>query len=275
MPATTSIHIGLNRVDPVHYQGWDGTLKCCENDAKYYYSLAENAGFSNRVLLLSSNTDKDLMPTSINLTKLLSNLSASLVETDLLLITYSGHGGTIADQNYDEPDGQDETWCLFDRQFLDDELWQCFSRFKEGVRIWVISDSCHSGSVVRGTDDTPETSTTYLVRNAPRDVCYNTYLAYRDIYLGFTKGPIIDKADVAATVMLFGACQDNEKAAETAEYGLYTSAFKKVFENNKDIGCYQQLFDKIETEMHPYSQHPNLFSYGAGAEAFLKASIFR
>lgn len=29
-----SLHIGLNRVDPAHYQGWDGKLNGCENDAK-------------------------------------------------------------------------------------------------------------------------------------------------------------------------------------------------------------------------------------------------
>jgi len=29
-----SIHIGLNRVDPRHYQGWDGALDGCEHDAR-------------------------------------------------------------------------------------------------------------------------------------------------------------------------------------------------------------------------------------------------
>ena len=28
-----SIHIGLNHVDPKHYQGWDGALNACIADA--------------------------------------------------------------------------------------------------------------------------------------------------------------------------------------------------------------------------------------------------
>jgi hypothetical protein len=29
-----SLHIGLNRVDPDHYDGWDGALTACEFDAE-------------------------------------------------------------------------------------------------------------------------------------------------------------------------------------------------------------------------------------------------
>lgn len=274
-----SVHIGINQVDPQHYQGWNGPLKCCENDARYYYSLAKNAGFNQSILLLTSNTDPLLMPTSENLTALLKSYSETLIENDFLLITYSGHGGTIEDQNFDEPDCQDETWCLFDRQYLDDELWLCFSRFKKGVKIFLISDSCHSGSVAKGiTDDKTADSNTsaetkYFVRNAPKSVTYSTYMAHRDIYLQYVKAPVVDKAEVAATVMLFGACQDNEQAAETDDYGLYTATFKKVFEGYKDIGCYQQLFEKINSEM-PGIQHPNLFTYGAGAALFLQDKLF-
>lgn len=35
-----SLHIGLNSVDPVHYQGWDGKLAACEFDAKDMVALA-------------------------------------------------------------------------------------------------------------------------------------------------------------------------------------------------------------------------------------------
>jgi metacaspase-1 len=65
------------------------------------------------------------------------------------LLTYSGHGGQVPDTNNDEVDRVDETWCLYDRQFLDDELYYFLSKFKEGVRILVFIDCCHSGTVIR------------------------------------------------------------------------------------------------------------------------------
>ena len=68
---------------------------------------------------------------------------------DIFWITYSGHGSQVPDQNGDESDGLDETWCLYDCQILDDTLFDLWSRFKEGVRIVIFSDSCHSGTIAR------------------------------------------------------------------------------------------------------------------------------
>ena len=45
MPKGISIHIGLNSVDPAHYEGWDGALAACEADAKDMYALAKKQGF--------------------------------------------------------------------------------------------------------------------------------------------------------------------------------------------------------------------------------------
>ena len=49
-----SLHIGLNEVDPVHYGGWKGTLRGCENDARDMAALARALGrlAGDRALLL-------------------------------------------------------------------------------------------------------------------------------------------------------------------------------------------------------------------------------
>ena len=52
----------------------------------------------------------------------------------------------------EETDQLDETWVLYDRQLLDDELYDLWCRFAPGVRILMISDSCHSGTVSRAVD---------------------------------------------------------------------------------------------------------------------------
>ena len=65
------------------------------------------------------------------------------------MLTYSGHGGQLKDENNDEDDFLDETWCLYDRQYVDDELNARLRDFKPGVKIFVLSDACHSGTVVK------------------------------------------------------------------------------------------------------------------------------
>jgi hypothetical protein len=66
---------------------------------------------------------------------------------DLFLISYSGHGSQVPDPS--EPDQRSETWVLWNRQLIDDELYALWGRFRPGVRILLISDSCHSGTVSR------------------------------------------------------------------------------------------------------------------------------
>ncbi len=80
-----SLHIGLNNVDPKHYDGWDGQLLCCENDALFFHEVAEKAGITNRKLLLSSRSQGAEMPDSANLDKYLEQFSKTLKNGDFLL----------------------------------------------------------------------------------------------------------------------------------------------------------------------------------------------
>lgn len=50
-----SIHIGLNHVDPKHYQGWDGALNACVADARDMLALAKKQRFGGSTLLRESN----------------------------------------------------------------------------------------------------------------------------------------------------------------------------------------------------------------------------
>jgi hypothetical protein len=42
-----------------------------------------------------------------------------------------------------------ETWVLYDRQMVDNEVYCLWGKFKSGVKIFVLSDSCHSGTMMR------------------------------------------------------------------------------------------------------------------------------
>lgn len=74
--------------------------------------------------------------------------SNKLKSKDILLITYAGHGDIRRSLGTEENDFQDESWCLYDRQLWDNELLELWTKFDEGVRILVISDSCNSGTIL-------------------------------------------------------------------------------------------------------------------------------
>ncbi len=136
-----SIHIGLNLIDKASY-GVDGLLAGCENDAISMKELADSLGYTSTIILTYDATYSRVVQEIGKAAKVLG-------AGDMLFLTYSGHGGQVPDANGDEDDGYDETWCLYDRMLIDDELSQLWSQFGAGVRILALSDSCHSGTVLK------------------------------------------------------------------------------------------------------------------------------
>jgi metacaspase-1 len=61
--------------------------------------------------------------------------TAKLKPNDIFFLSYSGHGGQVPNTGNDfEPDGFDETWCLYDGELIDDELYTALKQFVKGVR---------------------------------------------------------------------------------------------------------------------------------------------
>lgn len=274
-PQGYALHIGLNTVDPDSYEGWNGELFACENDVTVYQAIAEKAGFQSIYPLLSKEA------TAHNVLHHLHEAAGKLGSGDMLLLTYSGHGGSLIDMNEDESnnfgemDGFDETWCLYDRQLLDDELFDCFSQFRRGVRILLFSDSCHSGSVAKNALPpapaavTPDTYS--RARVAPPGVLMRTYNKHKGAYDAIQRPVSIGPSDIAAYVVQFGACQDDELALEVWGNGMFTARVKQVM--NEDMSSYNDLFIAIKRGFSS-RQHPNLFHYGNKAYNFLSQPPF-
>src|SRR5512139_3653668 len=169
-----SLNIGLNSVSAAHYGGWTGPLAACEFDAKDMGALATGRGMKATVLLTKDGTR----------TKVLGALRAAaktLVQGDFFFLTYSGHGGQVPDVTGEERDKLDETWCLFDGQLIDDELYLELSRFNAGVRVLVFSDSCHSGTVTRARPPVGLT-TPGRSKMMPPAVAIRTYNGHKKFY---------------------------------------------------------------------------------------------
>ena len=137
-----SVHIGLNRVDPNHY-GDEFALSSCVNDAHKMRDIAEAIGYETVML-------EDDQATVGAFTGFMRGAVSELYAGDSLLVTFSGHGSQIPNNSGDaEADDLDETLCFYDRMFLDDEFYALLGRFREGVRVHAVFDSCHSETAAK------------------------------------------------------------------------------------------------------------------------------
>ncbi|MCH5688482.1 caspase family protein [Niabella sp. W65] len=146
-------------------------------------------------------------------------------------MTYSGHGAYVPDKNKDELDGKDETWCLYDRMILDDDLPLYWSKFKPGVRIFMVSDSCHSGTVSRamrsnGTlDDSLEALPDRLIKEGPK-----IFARHKSLYNNASStNADISKSNIKASIILLSGCQDNQTSLDGDKNGLFTEKMLKVY----------------------------------------------
>lgn len=272
-----SLHIGINLVDPDHYQGWDGALSGCERDAHDMVALAESRGFGTSMLLTSEAT-AEMVSGAI------SAAAEALTAGDIFFLTYSGHGGQIPDANSDEDDHLDETWVLYDRELIDDELWALYATFQPGVRIVVLSDSCHSGTVTRA----PRYRETYLphtaaigaagdvkpdqikTKNLPHDIERKTYMAHREMYNGIQMSLPpggANKGEIGADILLISGCADNQLSGDTPENGVFTGNLKRVWQDGTFEGSYREFYAELSNLM-PASQSPNYYRVGSVDEAF-------
>src|SRR3712207_3164630 len=111
MVTGTSLHIGLNSVNPRHYAGWSGPLQACEFDARDMERIARQAGFRTSTLLTRHCTRAAFAAA-------LRQAITATAAGDIFLCTFSGHGGQLPARLDDELDKLDETLCFHDGEWL-------------------------------------------------------------------------------------------------------------------------------------------------------------
>jgi metacaspase-1 len=280
--AAVSLHIGLNSVDPRHYQGWSGDLMACEQDAADMAAIAAASGMRSSVLLTRNATRKNVLA---SIRKAAKQLEAG----DFFFLSYSGHGGQVTDVTGEEADKKDETWCLYDGQLIDDELYLELGQFAKGVRVLVLSDSCHSGTVTRA----PLTEAIVDARGRlarpklmPPAIANRTYEAHKRFYDALQQhaakaarrkkvvDPDVALAQVAISprlgaittdfkpaVILISGCQDNQTSLDGDRNGAFTERLLSVWNQGAFTGNYARFHAVIKAGM-PSSQTPNLFMLG-------------
>jgi hypothetical protein len=214
MPVGASLHIGLNAVDPKEYSGWDGQLTACEFDANDMQALAKTQGFTKVTKRLTKRATRSRVLADIKAA------AAKLKRNDIFFLTYSGHGGQVPNTGNDfEPDGYDETWCLYDGELIDDELYATLKQFVRGVRIFVLSDSCHSGTVLRAAHFSALGLTPARPRMMPRDIALRVYMDHEKFYDKLQQRRTARRTRMDGTAVLVSGCQDNQTAQTATATG--------------------------------------------------------
>lgn len=166
---------------------------------------------------------------------------------DRVAIHFSGHGSQIADQSGEESDFLDECYCPWDVEengpIRDDQLYRLFQQRPEGVRLYLIADCCHSGSLHRG----PKAAVRFLqLKNANES----------------QKEKRRVPAVVRTAGLLLAACGEQELAREVLiggkSYGVLTYAAATALERLPKGATHRQWLELIRATVRPSPQTPQL-----------------
>lgn len=238
-----SFHLGLGSYGRGDYVVQPPPVRTAEADARALAALAEAEGFT-ATALLGPAASRDAIHRAFD-------EAATLGAGGALVITMSGHGVQIPDTAPrtdrprppsaanrvvgDEPDGLDEAWCLYDGFLVDDELGDLLLGLAAGVRVLIVSDTCHSGTML------PE--------------------------------PASDRGRrIRASVLHLAACTDAGCAFNGDHHGVFTGALLALWQDGF-AGSHLALRDALAPRTHPL-QRPVLTRTGAHDIAFLAERPF-
>jgi len=243
--------IGIN-----DYPGTDFDLSGCVNDAHDWAQALTRRGFSVQKMFNHKATGTQLRHA-------IQALVMGAEKGDSLVIQYSGHGSFVPDLDGDEPDGNDECLCPYDvgtnGPITDDELHALFAPTPKGVKILMISDACHSGTLTRFAPLIPPTAiqekapSTLKVRFLPPAVAQIP-----------ARPPRRRPPAKRSKALLLSGCQDDEYSYDASFLGRPNGAFTfvalRILETLPPDATYADWFKEIRKVLPSpqYPQTPNL-----------------
>ena len=247
-----AVCIGVN-----DYPGTDRDLAGCVNDVKDWQAALSARGFESETLL-----DRSAKKAAI--CSAIARLLAAAAAGDLVVVQYSGHGSYTPDEDGDEDDGFDEVLCPWDIEqgnpLSDDELDALFARRRAGVRVVMIADCCHSGTVARVESDRPPRLNG---ARAPK-ARFMPPAVFMPAAARVKRRAAPPRA-AEANALLLAACQDDEFSFETwlgdRPNGVFTrvalAALAALPESATYRDWYRAIRKRLPSRKHP--QTPNLF----------------
>lgn len=252
--------VGIN-----DYPGTGSDLAGCVNDANDWGEALRARGFAVRTLLNRQATGRAMR-------EAMGELVSGARAGELVVIQYAGHGSFVPDQDGDEPDGTDECLCPYDVRsqgpITDDALFELYSARAPGVRVLMIADSCHSGTVARFAPIT--TPPTMRGRRAPRRTVRflppAAFLARREVArLGVRRARRGASPPGRYAALLLAGCQDTEYSYDAYFQGRPNGAFTfvalRALRSLPPRASYRDWFRAIRRVLpsQQYPQTPNLY----------------
>jgi hypothetical protein len=276
MPKGISLHVGVNRPNPAAFSV--PPLAGCVNDAESMYCIAKKLGYSKRRLL----TDEDA--TFERVTSAILDAADRLVAGDIFLFTFAGHGAEVSDEDEEPFEGKDEAIVLYDHMLLDDVMGRgLWPMFEKDVRVLMVADSCHSGTVSQlvvatagivvaghtlagGLLDMTVVSEVAVASSADEvtrsisGAARRRHLAReRDFYKKLLSN-LPASAPVEASVLLLAACDDGRDTLDGLPHGNFTEALLEVWHDGDFPDDYVQFRTSLEkhSKLYNRSQQPQL-----------------
>ncbi len=248
-----SLIVGLKSVDAAAYNGWDGTNGCwgCELDVDNVEHILAPLKYQNNILKTSAATAGAILSG-------LEDAAKKCAAGDMFVFYFSGHGGQQPDTSGDEQDGRDETIVAYDREVLDDELNEIWPKFKAGVHIVMLSDSCNSGTNYKMSRMNIASSTPMrMFAQAP---------AAGDGKRGVSPA-------MKAQMLHYGGCRDGFTSSGYMSGGAFTQALCQTWNEGQFRGDYTAFYQAIKTRVKA-GQVVQFNKYGPVANSFIQSRPF-
>lgn len=267
--------VGLNVVDtssPDYRGARIPALEGCVNDAVAVADLVHALpGYVAPTVLTNDQATHDAVLARVDAA------AHDLEPGDLFVFHYSGHGmkGAWDANGRPDPDAEASSWVLYDRPLGHDELYRHWAPFRNGVRILVLSDSCHSGSAIRNLGAGGGYRVRGLERDARRRVLENQHALFRERSLreGVLRS---DGGAPGAAILLISGCQFAETSLDTVDrrgkpHGLFTATLLDVWDRGRFAGDYAAFHRQVAEQTDAQSrridpshrQNPNFFPLGS------------
>lgn len=304
MATGISIHVGVNasKAPGLNVQ----PLLGCENDAEAMRKLARARNF----VAVDTGPDVPIIREKATFENVLGKIriaAEKLVAGDIFLFTFSGHGTRRGAEDPLETDLKDETIVLHDKLLIDNVLRRrLWPKFKAGVRVVMVSDSCHSGGIAMSLNSaaretvasgsrggwrrgrrglgivgpsparqTGKVPVSFQVRGVSAVQVQEHFELLKQFYKELRESLPVTPPPVPANVLLLAACREHETTSDGLPNGVFTKALLDVW-NTNGTKTYKQLMNGITQKLEQANvfNRPMILSLGQ-SPAFTDTEAFK